>query len=224
MAIPHSSPVTSRVIAASVSVLLHALALALVLHPGTEPNDPGTHGAGAALAGASLVAGVWLDLSSRQVARPAPASRTAAAAAGSSPVVAIPLALDLGAATLVTDENGAAVETQDVAIPWYVRYVGQLTASVQSAWTPPASTASSSFHCRVVLHRPKDGDAHQVSLQDCDPDPAVQASVLRAVRDAMPLASSPGLEAPADVMLELSAFAAGADGRRTSVQPTTAAL
>lgn len=112
-------------------------------------------------------------------------------------------------------------QTSENTTPPYVRYMGEVTARIQRRWALPAARSNADFHCRALIRRGPAGEVEVLTLQPCDEDPALQASVLKAIRSAtpLPLRSDPPAETLA---LDFVVFGAKAEGRSSSVQPGAA--
>lgn len=134
-----------------------------------------------------------------------------------------PPPVELASASIEIGEPRIDLRTpEDDAVPPYVRYIGQITARVQRLWTVPAARARAEFHCRAHIQRGPAGEVVDLTLQPCDDDATLKASVLEAIRLATPLPTRPDPEtsASAEILtLDFSVFAANAGGRSSSVQP-----
>jgi hypothetical protein len=124
-------------------------------------------------------------------------------------------------------EETAVVEMSDTeqtsanVAPPYVRYMGEVTARIQRRWALPSAKSNADFHCRALIRRGPAGEAEVLTLQPCDEDPALQASVLEAIRRATPLPLR--TDPPAETLaLDFAVFGAKAEGRSSSVQPGAA--
>jgi|SRR5882724_1308452 len=71
------------------------------------------------------------------------------------------------------------------------RYMGQVKARIERAWTYPIAPTKSSFHCRAQIKQSKQGEVEQITLQQCDADSLWQASLFQAIQAASPLSAPP---------------------------------
>ena len=93
----------------------------------------------------------------------------------------------------VVDEVPASV----VPVPNFVRRIGVITARIQGSWSLPGVPRSRDFHCRVRLHADDAGVLREVELWQCDDDPELRASLLKAIRASSPLPPLEGNAQPA---------------------------
>jgi hypothetical protein len=99
--------------------------------------------------------------------------------------------------------------------------MGIITARIQGAWSLPGGPRDRDFHCSVRLHEDDAGVLREVELWQCDDDPELQASLLKAIRASTPLPPIKGDSHPAhDLTLEFAAYASLSGGRRSSVEPS----
>lgn len=72
------------------------------------------------------------------------------------------------------------------------RYMGQINARIERAWTRPATLAGhDSFACRVSVVQDGVGNVQAVNLEQCTDDSRWQQSLVRAIRSASPLPAPP---------------------------------
>lgn len=83
------------------------------------------------------------------------------------------------------DGNGAD------AVMLFGRYLGQIKARIERAWTYPDAPTHVSFRCRVQILQGRHGEVREVTLQRCDNDPRWQLSLVRAIQTASPLSAPP---------------------------------
>jgi hypothetical protein len=116
-----------------------------------------------------------------------------------------------------------ADEAADTALPApdFVRRIGIITARIQSAWSLPGVRPSRDFHCRVRLREDEGGGVREIELWQCDDDPELRESLLKAIHAAAPLPPLAGDHQPAhDLILDFAAYASLSAGRRSSVEPS----
>ena len=117
----------------------------------------------------------------------------------------------------VVDEAATVPGATDAA-PYYVRYVRDITARIQRAWSVPSIQREQ--HCRLRIQLSPAGEVNAVTLQPCDADPALQASIADAIRRVSPLPVDGG-GVPADLLLDFAVSAASSGGLRSSIQPAS---
>ncbi len=145
---------------------------------------------------------------------------------------------EIGSKEALTAIGGAPVEVQGLegsgvvdsanteqcppdATPPYILHIGGVPARIQRLWSVPVAKSSADFHCRALIQRGPAGEVEGLTLEPCDEDPALQASVLRAIRLATPLPRRSG--PPAEMLtLDFAVFGAKGEGRSSSVQPGAA--
>ena len=184
-------------VAAVLTLAVHVLLLAPLVTRTREVRMPAP--------GSSMVL-ISLDDTSELVTHPAP----------SLPPV------ELAAAAIEIPEPRIDLQNpdDDAVPPPYVLYIGQVTARVQRLWTVPVARAGAELHCRARIQRGPAGEVVDLTLQPCDDDATLKASVREAIHLAAPLPTRPDPEASAEILtLDFSVFAANAGGRRSSVQP-----
>lgn len=71
------------------------------------------------------------------------------------------------------------------------RYMGQIKARIERAWSYPPITSTDSFECRVQIKQDHRGQVQEVTLQRCGEDPAWQLSLVQAIQQASPLSGPP---------------------------------
>jgi hypothetical protein len=72
------------------------------------------------------------------------------------------------------------------------RYMGQIDARIERAWTKPATLAGhESFACRVSVLQDAVGNVRAVDLEQCTGDSRWQQSLVRAIQSASPLPAPP---------------------------------
>lgn len=98
------------------------------------------------------------------------------------------------------DETGRAV--------MFGRYMGQIKARIERAWSYPVSSSTDSFNCKVQIKQDRQGKVLEVMLVKCSEDPAWQLSLVQAIDRASPL-SSPPVESVFTEMVTLTFDAAG---------------
>lgn len=71
------------------------------------------------------------------------------------------------------------------------RYMGQIKARIERAWSYPPITSTARFECRVQIKQDQRGQVQEVTLQRCGEDPAWQLSLVQAIQQASPLSGPP---------------------------------
>jgi hypothetical protein len=71
------------------------------------------------------------------------------------------------------------------------RYMGQIKARIERAWTYPISASRRTFQCKAQIKQSKNGDVEEITLQRCDMDSRWQASLVKAIQGASPLSAPP---------------------------------
>jgi len=72
------------------------------------------------------------------------------------------------------------------------RYMGQISARVERAWSRPRSVPpQGSFECRVQITQDRRGNVDEVTLERCSEDPRWQISLVRAIQGASPFPAPP---------------------------------
>lgn len=71
------------------------------------------------------------------------------------------------------------------------RYMGQIKARIERAWSFPLVASSDRFECRVQIKQDRRGEVQEVTLQQCGGDPAWQLSLVQAIQRASPLSGPP---------------------------------
>lgn len=72
------------------------------------------------------------------------------------------------------------------------RYMGQISARVERAWSRPRTIpADGTFACRVQITQDRSGNVEEVMLQKCTEDPSWRVSLMRAIASASPLPAPP---------------------------------
>jgi hypothetical protein len=202
------------------TVLLHGLALATVLHSSRPGKTDGDVAQVATRA-------TWITPLDTSNAQPPPQPLLSDAALASPQDDA---AMEALRAIAVPELDPAIVnagastpdQTAGNSMPAEIRYMGEVTARIQRVWNVPA--AARDQHCLVRIEVGSSGEVRTLTVQACDAEPALQASIEQAIRRAAPLPPRvQGETAPGDLTLEFAAFAA-AEGRRSSVQPAGAQL
>ena len=106
-------------------------------------------------------------------------------------------------------------------VPDFIRRIGVITARIHGAWSLPGAPRSRDFHCRVRLREDEAGVLREVELWQCDDDPELRASLLKAIRASSPLPTfEANPEAARDLTLDFAAYASLSAGRRSSVEPS----
>ncbi len=193
----------NRAIAALSSLLVNALLLRGALHdtPPPAPTD-------------NFMQLVWID------ATITAADETSMPEAPPPPSVRSLLAgLDMPHVDIdATDEAAMAV-----SFPSRARYVGEVTARIQRAWSVPSSVQER--HCRLRINLDPAGEVRAITMNPCDADAQLQASISDAVRRAAPLPAPDTPESRGgELLLDFAVAAAHSDGLRSSVQPANASL
>ncbi len=98
------------------------------------------------------------------------------------------------------DETGRAL--------MFGRYMGQIKARIERAWTYPVAANTASFNCKVQIKQNRQGVVLEVMLVKCAEDSAWQKSLVQAIERASPL-SSPPVESVFTETVTLSFDAAG---------------
>jgi len=197
------------------SILLHGLLVATALLGAAarhfhQPNQEGA-GASARASGSEPVMTLFLINSSQA----APTSNEVPESIASrgltpkdmplevlspDPLPYAPIAKFDGAA----DESSATAEAtgdQQGRALMFGRYMGQITARVQRAWLRPRDMLDGPlFHCRVKILQSKAGEVKEITLEDCNGDPAWQVSLANAIQNASPLPAPPNPSVFADAL------------------------
>jgi hypothetical protein len=106
-------------------------------------------------------------------------------------------------------------------VPDFIRCIGIITGRIQGAWLLPSVPRSHDFHCRVRLHEDAAGIVSEVELWECDDDPQLRESLLKAIRASAPWPVLQVDSQPEHVLtLDFAAYASLAAGRRSSVEPS----
>lgn len=72
------------------------------------------------------------------------------------------------------------------------RYMGQITARVERAWTRPRTLIDAPFFaCRVRITQDRNGTVQEIELVRCNGNPRWQASLVHAIQSASPLPAPP---------------------------------
>jgi hypothetical protein len=71
------------------------------------------------------------------------------------------------------------------------RYMGQIKARIERAWSYPISPSRRTFQCKAQIKQSKNGDVEEITLQRCDMDSQWQASLVKAIQGASPLSAPP---------------------------------
>lgn len=71
------------------------------------------------------------------------------------------------------------------------RYMNQVKARIERAWTYPVAGQAGRFQCRAQIRQDKAGQVKEVTLQRCDADAAWQMSLVQAIQQAAPLSAPP---------------------------------
>ncbi len=130
------------------------------------------------------------DNESAYAASRAPEKISTSALALSAADVGSPPAPDIEIADNASaPEESAADGAQLVML--FGRYMGQVKARIERAWSYPVAPTKSSFHCRAQIKQSKQGEVEQITLQQCDADSLWQASLFQAIQAASPLSAPP---------------------------------
>lgn len=205
--------------AALFSVLLHALVLVALLYHGRGAAGGYDAPAGTAYAGAAAVAlPIWITPPDPDPpVLPPPELLTA-----TQPMSPAVPALDALSGMDTTPIDIPPAPDHDSGVPPYIRYVGEVTARIQRAWAVPVTAHD--LHCRVHLQLDSAGEVRSITLQACDVEPSLQASIRDAIHHAAPLPPRLGQDSAGDLTLEFAVMATATEGRRSSVQPSGAEL
>lgn len=72
------------------------------------------------------------------------------------------------------------------------RYMGQITARIERAWTRPRTPIDAPFFaCRVRITQDRSGAVQEIELVRCNGNPRWQASLVHAIQSASPLPAPP---------------------------------
>jgi len=107
-----------------------------------------------------------------------------AADIGSPPAPDIEIA-DNASAPEESEADGAQL------VMLFGRYMGQVKARIERAWTYPVSATRSNFRCKAQIRQSRNGDVQSITLQQCDADSLWQASLFQAIQAASPLSAPP---------------------------------
>lgn len=186
------------------AVLLHVLFLSAFLFGGGHrpvQHFPRPLGIGAHVGESSEdtpLTVVFLDDPS--VANPAEASREAVASRGTSP--RDPLVTIASAEPLPTTPLQVTEDSKDPAAAFpadgyrtallFGRYMDQIRARIERAWTRPRTPISGGlFECRVRITQNRRGEVLEVALERCNGDARWQGSLVSAIQGASPLSAPP---------------------------------
>jgi len=89
------------------------------------------------------------------------------------------------------DTTEAAGDTQGHAL-MFGRYLGQVSARIERAWTRPRSdTGASRFTCQTKIEQDEQGKVLSIELRRCNGDTRWQHSLIAAIERASPLPAPP---------------------------------
>lgn len=74
-------------------------------------------------------------------------------------------------------------------------YRAQIKGRIERAWARPLANLKEAFRCEVQISQTPQGEVREVTLTDCDGDPAWRESLIRAIRYAAPLPAPPSEKA-----------------------------
>ncbi|HEV2230189.1 MAG TPA: cell envelope integrity protein TolA, partial [Steroidobacteraceae bacterium] len=195
-------------------LLIHALlvltfALSLSL---PAPRRPNTTGVGAT----ALVSSAEPDMTVVFIDEPTPTDNAAPpkppalASRGTAPpdlqlVVLSPDPSPAAASEKTADSDEAAEDTVSVGAAeharLYGRYLGQVQARIERAWTRPRSEIGASrFSCRARIRQDRRGVVIEVTLDPCNGTERWQQSLVSAIRTASPVPAPPDASVYADIL------------------------
>lgn len=217
MTFPRQRQARERSRAALLTVLLHGLVFVTLLHRTRE--DP-THGDIARVATRTI--SMTLDAVAAEPPPPLPIDSVLMAIDDVATMEAL-RAITIPPADLPATMDAAAPDPDQAGntMPAEIRYMGEVTARIQRAWAAPV--AAREQHCLVRIELGSAGEVRALTVQACDAEPSLQASIMDAIRRAAPLPPRvQGETSPGDLTLDFAAFAVASGGRSSSVQPAAA--
>jgi hypothetical protein len=208
----HQQGWTTRVVALSATVLLHALVFqSAMLGTKAAKRTPEATGPGASAIesdSGSVMSLVLIHLpdSSNSPAIEDVASRGTAALNPVIQIVSPDPTPSVNLEESFTDDSSDTTQTAgDPAMQsaLFGRYVGQIDARIQRAWRKPQSSVGAEpsstqraasadvFRCQAKITQDHDGRVKEIELMTCSGTPAWQLSLVRAIQRASPPPAPP---------------------------------
>lgn len=124
-----------------------------------------------------------------------------------------------------TPAEEASLGEREAKAALFGRYIGQIEARIERAWTRPRTPIGADlFECRVQVQQSSRGSVQEVTLKECNGDTRWQLSLVNAIQGASPLPAppDPGVFA-GTVQLSFSSVAFSPDRTDQGFEPATVA-
>jgi len=198
----------SWVAAALLTLLVHSLVVAPFLFgtPARKHQRPMSEG-GAASAQESasgefvsqlmLINGVHTESAEQQIDSPyvvAPSAKEQQKLNQELALLSSTPQLEVAGSDDGTDKDSPSIEAVGNAAGramLFGRYMGQIKARIERAWTYPINNELKNFECTVQIKQSKTGAVLEVAMMRCANNPAWQLSLAKAIQSASPLPAPP---------------------------------